>query len=97
MPSFIVPHSKFVENLSCHSNQRTWATAIKKISFVEVNVINNSTKFQLYFPYLFWGDDILIFFHKFNLSVAMTTNQIQMCLDKTDMFDRGLLKEHAVL
>ena len=49
----------------------------KKVLFVEVNVMNISTKFQLHPPYGFWGDDFLIFFRKFNLSVAMTTNQIQ--------------------
>ena len=57
--------------LSNHSNQSTQATAIKNI-FEEANVMNNSAKFQLYFPY--------IFFCKFSLLVAllvaMTTNQI---------------------
>ena len=36
-----------------------------------------SAKFQLHPPYGFWGDDFLIFFRKFSLSVAMATNQIQ--------------------
>ena len=35
-------------------------------------------KFQLYPPYGFWGDDLFsIFFYKFNLSVAMATDQIE--------------------
>ena len=34
-------------------------------------------KFQLQFPYGFWGDDFLIIFWKFTLYVAMATNQIQ--------------------
>ena len=45
--------------------------------FVEANVINISAKFKLYPPYGFWGDDFLIFFRKFSLSVAMANNQIQ--------------------
>ena len=68
---------KSMETLSCHSNKSTWATAIKNIIFVEANVINISAKFQLHPTYGFWGDDFEYFFHKFSLSVAMTTNQIQ--------------------
>ena len=51
--------------------------AIKNILFIEANVMNISAKFQLHPPYGFWGDDFLIFFRKFSLSVAMATNQIQ--------------------
>ena len=36
--------------------------------------MNISAKFQFYPPYGLWGDDFLIFFHKFSISVA---NQIQ--------------------
>ena len=46
-----------MEILSCHNNKSAWATAIKNASFVEVNAINISAKFQLYFPYGFWADD----------------------------------------
>ena len=63
---------KFMETLSCHSNESTWATAIKNLIFVEANIMNISAKFQLHPPYGFWGDDFLILF----LS-AMATNQIQ--------------------
>ena len=63
-----------MENLSCHSNESTRATAIKKQNFVEAYVMNISAKFQFYPPYGLWGDDFLIFFHKFSISVA---NQIQ--------------------
>ena len=38
--------------------------------------MNILTKFQLHPPYGFW-EDSLIFVRKFNLSVAMETNQIQ--------------------
>ena len=49
----------------------------KKRVFVEANVMNISATFQLDAPYGFWGDDFLIFFLKFSLSVAMATHQIQ--------------------
>ena len=64
-----------MEILSCDSNENTWATEQKKTTFVQTNVMNISAKFQIYPPYGFWGDDFLIFFHKFSLSVAMATNQ----------------------
>ena len=66
-----------METLTCHSNESTWATAIKNKIFIEANVMNISAKFQLHAPYGFWGDDFLIFLHKFILLVAMATNQIQ--------------------
>ena len=69
-----------METLSCHSNESISATAIKNI-FVEANVIANvmniSKKFQLHPPNGLWGDDFLIYFCKFSLSVAMATNQIK--------------------
>ena len=66
-----------MENLSCHRNESTQATAIKKNIFVAANAMNITTKFQLYPPYGFWGDDFLLFFRKFSISVAMATNQIK--------------------
>ena len=51
-----------------------------------------SAKFQLYPPYGFGGDGFLIFFHKFSISVAMATNQIQRLMDSNDMFGIELLK-----
>ena len=74
---FHFSHYKSVEIIRCHSEKSTWATAIKNIVFVEANVMNISTKFQLHPPYGFWGEDFLIFFCKFSISVAMATNQIQ--------------------
>ena len=50
---------------------------IKNTIYVEANVMNMSAKFQLHPPYGFWGGDLLIFFRKFTLYVAMATNQIQ--------------------
>ena len=40
--------------------------------------------FQLYSTHSFWGVAFLIFFGKFSLSIAMTSNQIQR-LDKNDI------------
>ena len=48
----------------------------KNTIFVEANVMNISEKFQLHPPYGFGGDDFLIFFCEFILSVAMATDQI---------------------
>ena len=53
---FHLPHYECMEKLSCHSNQKTLATAKKKKNkkkktlFVEANDVNNSTKFQLFPP-----------------------------------------------
>ena len=30
---------------------------------------------QLYLPYVFWGEDVWLFFLKLSISVAMATNQ----------------------
>ena len=43
-----------METLSCHSNEITWAKAIKNKHFVEANVMNISAKFQFHAPYGFW-------------------------------------------
>ena len=48
---------KSMETLSCHSNENTWATAIKNIIYVEANIINIYAKFQLHHPYGFWEAD----------------------------------------
>ena len=42
-----------MENLSCHSNESTWATTIINTVYVEANVMNMYAKFQLYPPYDF--------------------------------------------
>ena len=40
-PISTFPHYKSMETLSCHSNETTWATTIKKnIIYVETNVMN---------------------------------------------------------
>ena len=52
--NFHFSHYKSMEILSCHSNETTWATTIKKKhDFVETNVMNMYAKFQLHLPYGF--------------------------------------------
>ena len=43
-------HCKSMETLSLHTNESTLASAIKNVTFVEANVMNISSKFQLYPP-----------------------------------------------
>ena len=78
----LLPFSIFpimsMENLSCHSNQSIWATATNNTVFVEANAINNSVKFQVNPIYSFWGVYFFFnIFHKFSLSVAKATSQIE--------------------
>ena len=42
----------YMETLSCHSNESTWAI-IKNIIYVEANAINIYANFQLHPPYGF--------------------------------------------
>ena len=46
--NFHFSHYKSMENISCHSNQSSYLTVIKNISFVEGNVLCKSAKFQLH-------------------------------------------------
>ena len=66
--NFHFSHFKSIETLSCHSNKRKWATAIKNTSFVETNIMNSSAKFLLHSPYGFWEmifEYLFVFFFKF--------------------------------
>ena len=51
--NFHFPHYKSMETLSCHSNQSSYPTKIKNITFVEGNVLNKYAKFRLHPPYGF--------------------------------------------
>ena len=44
---------KSMETLSCHSNQSSYPTKKKNITFVEGNVLSKYAKFQLHPPYGF--------------------------------------------
>ena len=51
--NFHFSHYKSMETLSCHSNQSSYPTKIKNITFVEGNVLGKYAKFQLHPPYGF--------------------------------------------
>ena len=84
-----------METLSCHSNERTWATTIKNIIYVEANVMNMNAKFQLHDPpYIFCEEDFLKYFFE-NLPFMLPWQPIKFRdLDKIHMNCRGLLKKH---
>ena len=46
-------HYKSMETLSCNSNQSSYPTEIKNISFVDGNVLSKYAKFRLHTPYGF--------------------------------------------
>ena len=50
---FHFSHYKSMEILSCHSNQSSYPTKIKNITFVEGNVLSKYAKFRLHPPYGF--------------------------------------------
>ena len=50
-------HYKSMETLSCHSNQSSYLTEIKNITFVDGNVLSKYAKFWLHSPYGFWEED----------------------------------------
>ena len=51
--NFHFSHYKSMETLSCHSNQSSYPTEIKNITFVEGNVLSKYAKFRLHPPYGF--------------------------------------------
>ena len=51
--NFHFSHYKSMESLSCHSNQSSYPTEIKNITFVEGNVLSKYAKFRLDPPYGF--------------------------------------------
>ena len=51
--NFHFSHYKSMETLSCHSNQSSYTTEIKNITFVEGNVLSKYAKFRLHPPYGF--------------------------------------------
>ena len=57
-------HYKSMETLSCHSNQSSYPTKIKNITFVEGNVLSKYTKFRLHPLYGFSEEDFLNIFTK---------------------------------
>ena len=51
--NFHFSHYMSMETLSCHSNQSSYPTKIKKITFVEGKVLSKYAKFRLHPPYGF--------------------------------------------
>ena len=51
--NFHFSHYKSMETVSCHSNQSSYPTEIKNITFVEGNVLRKCAKFGLHPPYGF--------------------------------------------
>ena len=91
---FHFSHYKSMKTLSCHSKESTWATANGNTMFVEANVMNISTKFQLHPPYGFWGDGFSNMFSRI-YPFGLPWQPIKFSgLDKIHMFGSGLLKEH---
>ena len=56
--NFHFTHYKYMETLSCHSNESTWATTIRNIIFVAGKVMNIYAQFQLHPPYGFLEEDL---------------------------------------
>ena len=54
---FHFSHYKSMKTLSCHSNQSSYPTEIKNITFVEGNVLSKYAKFQLHPLYGFREED----------------------------------------
>ena len=72
-------HYKSIETLSCHSNQYSYPTARKNITFVEGNVLCKYAKFQLHPPYGFEKKKILNFFPK-NYPWCRPVNQLNKAI-----------------
>ena len=51
--NFHFSHYKSMETLSCHSNQSSYPTGIKIISFVDGNILSKYAKFRLHPSYGF--------------------------------------------
>ena len=51
--NFHFSNYKSMETLSCHSNQSSYPTGIKNITFVEGDILSKYAKFQLHPPYGF--------------------------------------------
>ena len=82
-----------METISCNSNQSSYLTIIKNITFVEGNVLFKYAKFQLHPLYSFLEEEFLIFFFKFTLYVAPQPIKLSD-LDKSRMKRGGLLNKH---
>ena len=62
--NFHFSHYKSMETLICHSNQSSYPTEIKNITFVEGNILSKYAKFRLHPPYGFLRRRFLNIFTK---------------------------------
>ena len=75
--NFHFSHYKSMETLSCHSNQSSYPTEIKNITFVEGNVLSKYAKLCGFILHMVSEEKIFKhFLRKLTLFVAPTTNQI---------------------
>ena len=82
-----------MDTLSCHSNQSSYPTGIKKnITVVGGNVLNKYAKFQLHPPYSFREEDFCLFVFFESLPFTSLRQPIKSSdLDKSLMKHGGLL------
>ena len=73
-------HYKSMETINCHSNQSSYSTGKKNITFVEDNVLNKYAKFQLHLEKL----------HFMSPCQPIKSSD----LDKSRMKHGGLLNKH---
>ena len=66
-----------METLSSHSNESIWAMTIKNTIYVAANFMNIYAKFQSFSFIPLMASEKKISSRKFDLSVAMATNQNQ--------------------
>ena len=62
---FHFSHYKYMETLSCHSNQRSYPPGIINTNYVEATVRNMYTKYRLHPLDSFLEEDFLMFFKIF--------------------------------
>ena len=92
--NFHFSHYKSMETLSCHSNQSSYPTEIKNITFVEGNVLSKYAKFWLHPPCVMVSEKIFNHFYE-NWPFLPPRQPIKYTdLDKSYMKHRGLLNKH---
>ena len=96
LSNFHFSHYKYMETLSCHSNESTWATTIKNIIYLEANIMNMNiyAKFQLHPSlWLLRRRFLNIFFENLAFRLPWQPSIISD-LDKIHMLGRGLIQKH---
>ena len=81
--NFHFSHYKGMESLSCHSNQSSYLTEIKHITFVEGYVLSKYAKFRLHPPYALHQTDGILRMLRFLVVQACL---FVMCLSRCDIW-----------